>query len=95
MKLSLDNFFLTDNEIRHIIQVNSLEYLILFFHIAHDKYLNKDNINQYMEQYQANTNNKNKILICIDFIPELSLPHIHQTQQIIVDNFHRQMVIFQ
>ena len=94
MKFSFDNFFFTNNKIWHIIKIDSLEYLILFFHIAHYKYLNKNNINKYMEEYKTDTNNKNKTLICIDFIIKLLLPYIHQIQQIIINNFDSKMIIF-
>lgn len=95
MKFSFDNFLFTDNKIRHIVQIYSFEYLIFFFHISDNKYFHKNDIHQNMEQYETDTNNENKVFISIYFILKLSLPHIHQIQQIIIDDLHCQMIIFQ
>lgn len=86
MKFGLDNFFLTDNKIRHIIQVNGLKNLILLLHISNNEDLNQYNVHKNMEQYERNTHNKYQILVHMNLVIELSLPDIHQVQEIIVDD---------
>jgi mRNA-degrading endonuclease HigB of HigAB toxin-antitoxin module len=86
MKFGLDNFFLTDNKIRHIIQVNGLKNLILLLHISNNEHFNQNDIHKNMEQNKRNTHNEYQILVHMNLVIELSLPNIHQVQKIIVDD---------
>lgn len=48
-----------------------------------------------MEQYQTDTHNQNQILVIVDLFVKLCRPHIHQIQQIIINNLNRQVIILQ
>lgn len=45
MKLCFDDFLLADNKIWHVIEINCLEYVILFFHITYYENLDQNDIN--------------------------------------------------
>lgn len=95
MKLSFDNLFLTHNKIRHIIEINRFEYLVLLFHIPHNANLNKDNVNHDMEENETNWYDENEVLIGGDLLTELILPCIHQIQQVVINDLNRQIIIIQ
>ena len=86
MKFGLDNFFLANNKIRHIVQVNGLKNLILLLHISNNEHFNQNDIHKNMEQNKRNTHNEYQILVHMNLVIELSLPNIHQVQKIIVDD---------
>ncbi len=95
MQFGLDNLFLTHNKVRHVIEINRLKDLIFLLHISHNKHLHQHNINQHMEQDQADTHNQYQVLVRLDLLIELSRPYIHDIQQIVVDDFDRHVVVFQ
>lgn len=57
MEFGFDDFFFAYNEIRHIIEINGFIDEILFFHISNNEDFHKYDIDQDMEEDQADTHN--------------------------------------
>ena len=58
MKFGFDDLFLTDDKIRHVIQIDFLVDFIFLFQVSNDKDLNQYDVNDDMKSDKSDTKEK-------------------------------------